>query len=106
MVKRCGLACVTGSQVLAAIKQFRDFKDVFSVSVTTNKGTVVYLNNATFSGGQATLGSVQDDTAVETAIKNARDESHNAFINPVASFDAQIRKDSNGSIIGIQFVQE
>ncbi len=97
---------VTGSQVLAAIKQFRDFKDVFSVSVTTNKGTVVYLNNATFSGGQATLGSVQDDTAVETAIKNARDESHNAFINPVASFDAQIRKDSNGSIIGIQFVQE
>ncbi len=97
---------VSGSQVLGAIKQFRDFKDVFSVRVTTNKGTVIYLNNASFSGSSVTLGSVQDDAAVESAIKNARDESNAAFINPVASFDAQVRKDSNGVISGIEFVQE
>ncbi len=97
---------VTGSQVVAALKQFRGFKDVFSISVTTNKGTIVYLNGASFSGSQVTLGAAQDDTAIETAIKNARDESHDAFINPVAGFDAQVRKDSNGVISGIEFVQE
>ncbi len=97
---------VSGAQVVAAIKSFREFKDIFSIRVTTNKGTVTYLNSASFSGSSVTVGSGHDDTTIENAIKSARDEANNAFINPVASFDAQIRKDSNGVISAIEFVQE
>ncbi len=97
---------VTGSQVVAAIKNFRSYKDVFSIRVTTNKGTVTYLNGATFSGSGVSLGSGHDDTTIENAIKDARDEANNAFINPVAGFDAQLRKDANGVISAIEFVQE
>ncbi len=97
---------VSGAQVVAAIKSFREFKDVFSIRVTTNKGTVTYLNGASFSGTTVTLGSAHDDGTVEDAIKSARDEANAAFINPVASFDSQVRKDSNGVISAIEFVQE
>ncbi len=97
---------VTGSQVVAAIKNFRDYKDVFSVRVTTNKGTVTYLNSASFSGSSVTIGSAQDDTTVENAIKDARDEANSSFINPVASFDAQVRRDANDVISAVEFVQK
>ncbi len=96
---------VSGSQVLAAIKSFREFSSTFSIQVTTNKATNTYLNSASFSGTTVTLGTKIADDAIETSIKNARDETSDAFINPVAIFDAQIRKDSNDVISGIIFVQ-
>ncbi len=97
---------VTGSQVVAAIKSFRAYKEAFSIRVTTNKGTVTYLNGASFSGSDVTIGSQHDDATIENAIKDARNEANAAFINPVASFDAQVRKDANDVISAIEFVQE
>lgn len=97
---------LSGSQVLGAIKSFREFSDVFSIRVTTNKGTTVYLNSATFSDASVTLGTAIADATTEGAIKNARTETNGAYINPVATFDSQIRKDANGVISGIEFTQE
>lgn len=96
---------VSGSQVISAIKNFRDNKDVVSIQVKTKKSTTVYLNSATFSAEAVTLGSAASDLAIETSIKNARDEKNSNYINPVANFDAQIRKDANGVISGIVFSQ-
>ncbi len=97
---------VSGSQVLAAIKSFREMSDTFSIEVTTKKGTNTYLNSASFSGTTVTLGAAIAEDAIETSIKNARDEAAAEFINPIAKFDAQIRKDSNNVVAGIVFVQE
>lgn len=97
---------VAGSQVLAAVKSFRESKEAFSIQVVTKKGTVTYLNSSGFSDGKVNLGSAHSDTDIETAIKKARDEKDNNYINPVAAFDAQIRKDTNGVIAGIVFTQQ
>lgn len=97
---------VTGSQVLSCIKNFREDKDIISIQVKTNKSTNVYLNSATFGNDNVTLGSAHDDSTVEKEIKEARDESNSKYINPVGKFDAQIRKDNNGVISGITFVQK
>ncbi|MCK8060834.1 MULTISPECIES: hypothetical protein [unclassified Fusibacter] len=97
---------VAGSQVLGCIKSFREASDTFGISVKTNKGTVIYLNDATFSGSGVSLGNAHTLADIETMIKEARDESDTAYINPVATFDAQIRKDSNGVVSGIVFSQE
>ncbi len=96
---------VTGAQVLAAIKSFREAKDIFAIQVTTNKGMTTYLNNASFSGGNVTIGTAASDSAIENSIKNARNQAQLTYINPVADFDAQIRKDANGVICGIVFNQ-
>ncbi len=97
---------VSGAEVLSAIKNFREQADVISVSVSTNKSTIVYLNNATFSDERVTLGTPQSVTQIENAIKDARTENSNNYINPVAKFDATLRKDANNVISGIVFIQE
>jgi hypothetical protein len=97
---------VAGSQVLGCIKSFREVSSTFGVSVTTKKGTLIYLNSASFNSESVTLASAHSASIIEGMIKSARDESSNAYINPVATFDAQIRKDSNGVISGVVFVQE
>lgn len=97
---------VTGSQVLSCIKNFRGEKDVVAIQVKTKKGTTVYLNTASFSADSVTLGSGHSDSVIENAIKDARNESDSKYINPVGSFDAQVRKDSNGVICGITFEQK
>ncbi len=97
---------VSGAQVLAAIKNFREAKDIFSIKVTTHKATKVYLNSANFNATDIELGSAFSAEAVELAIKEARDQSKQDFINPVAKFDAQLLKDSNDVIAGIVFIQE
>lgn len=97
---------VSGAEVVSAIKNFREDSEVMSISVSTKKTTVVYLNSASFDSDSVTLGEALDKSSIETQIKQARSESSDNYINPVAKFDAAIRKDSNGVISGIVFVQE
>lgn len=97
---------VSGSEVLSAIKNFRDKADVFGISVQTKKGTKVYLNNASFSDESVSIGSKHSVSSIESSIKEARTETSANYINPVAKFDATLRKDANGVISGIVFIQE
>ncbi len=96
---------VTGADVISCIKKFRENAEVFSVQVTTKKGTTVYLNSADFSGEHVILGEKRSETDIEANIKNARTESSNEYINPVASFDAFLKKDSNGVVSAVVFEQ-
>ncbi len=96
---------VTGADVLSCIKKFRDKSDVFAVQVSTNKGTVKYLNSADVSKEKVTLGSAHSSSQIESDIKAARTETSNAYINPVATFDAVLKKDSNGVISAVVFTQ-
>ncbi len=97
---------VTGAEVLSSIKKYRDKADLVSVSVTTNKGSNTYLNSASFSDEEVTLGSAKTGSDIEKEIAEARKESSDNYINPVAKFDAKIRRDKNDVIAGIVFTQE
>ncbi len=97
---------VTGAEVLSAIKNFRDKAESISISVTTNKSNAIYLNSATFSDESVSLASAKSVSDIEAEIKNARTESSNTYINPVAKFDANLRRDENDVICGIVFIQE
>lgn len=97
---------VVGSQVMSAIRSFKSEGATVAISVTTKRSSVIYLNAATFAADLVTLGTVQSATDVDNAIKNARNEAHTAYINPVAKFDARVKKDQNGVVSGIVFIQE
>lgn len=97
---------VSGAEVLSAIKNYRDKSDTFAISVTTNKSTSVYLNNASFGDELVTLGKAIDAKSTEDQIKEARSEDGTKYINPIAKFDSALRKDKNGVIAGIIFTQE
>ncbi len=97
---------ITGAEVLSAIKKYRDKAEQISVSVTTNKGSNIYLNSAKFTDDTVTLGNAKTGSEIEKDIEEARKESSNNYINPVAKFDAKIRRDENNVIAGIIFTQE
>ncbi len=97
---------VTGAEVLSAIKNYRDKAELISVSVTTNKGNNTYLNSASFTDDNVSLGSAKSSGDIETEIAEARKESSANYINPVAKFDAKIKRDENDVIAGIVFTQE
>ncbi len=97
---------VTGAEVLSAIKKYRDKAELISVSVTTNKGNNTYLNSASFTDDKVSLGSAKSSGDIETEIAAARKEASANYINPVAKFDAKIRRDENDVIAGIVFTQE
>ncbi len=96
---------VTGADVISCIKKFREKSDVFAVKVSTKKGSITYLNSANLSGETVTLGLSYDKSRIEADIKEARTESSESYINPVASFDASLKKDSNGVISAVEFIQ-
>lgn len=97
---------VSGAEVLSAIKNYRDKSASFAISVTTKKGSYIYLNNASFGDELVSLGSAIDSKNTEEQIKLARNESEASYINPIAKFDSALRKDENGVIAGIVFTQE
>lgn len=72
------------------------------IEVKTKKSTTTYLNNGSV-GDTVNLGTGKDDKAIESQIKDARNERSQNYINPVGKFDAQIRKDENGVISGIVY---
>lgn len=97
---------VSGAEVLSAIKKFRDHSAEISISVTTKKEKKIYLNAASFSDDFVSLGSAKSKKDIEKDIEEARKESSSSYINPVAKFDAKIKRDKNEVIAGIVFTQE
>ncbi len=96
---------VTGADVLSCIKKYREKADVFSIRVVTKKTSTTYLNAATFNDDGVVIGSAKTASTIEGSIKDARMESSFSYINPVAVFDASLRKDGNGVISAVEFVQ-
>ncbi len=97
---------VTGAEVLSAIKKFREKADTIAINVTTNKENKIYLNSASFTDVAVSLGAAKSITDIEKDIEGAREESSSSYINPVAKFDAKIRRDENNVIAGLVFTQE
>ncbi len=96
---------VTGADVLSCIKKYREKSDVFAVKVVTKKTSTVYLNTATINENGVVVGSAKTPSSIEASIKDARTESSFSYINPVAVFDASLKKDGNGVISAVEFVQ-
>lgn len=95
-------ATVTGSQVLSAIKTFKN-GDVY-VEVDNGSGTPIpYVLESATAGAKK-----QSDEVYATALKNAKDKSSTTtYITPAAQFIGQVvRDDKNGAIIGITFTKE
>ena len=87
---------VSGSEVLNAIKKFKD--EEISVKVVTSKSTTYYnysLDTSEKNIENKSTSSVAD--AKKTASKN--------YINPNGKFEGEIIRDSNDYIIGICFTQ-
>lgn len=87
---------VNGSEVLNALKEFKD--DEICLRVITNKATTDYYyklksDNALESGGSDDLGP-------------AKEKTENQYINPSAKFEAEVVRDSNDTITGIVFDQQ
>lgn len=97
---------VVGTQVMSALRGFKQDADVLAISVTTKKSQTTYLNSATFAADAVSLGTAQSKATIDLHIKNARDSSHATYINPLAKFEARVLADQNGVIAGITFVQK
>ncbi len=97
---------VTGADVYSCIKSFRNRAESFAIKVTTKKQTTVYLNDATITSESVTIGKKHSNLKIESDIKSARTETSKTYMNKSAVFDANIRRDKNGVISAIVFVQE
>lgn len=87
---------VNGSEVLNALKEFKD--DEICLRVITNRGTTDYYytlgtNNVLGTGGTNDLGPTKEKTG-------------DKYINPSAKFEAEVRRDANDTITGIVFDQQ
>lgn len=97
---------VAGTQVMSALRGFKDDSDVLAISVTTKKAHTIYFNSATITQDAVTLGTAHSKSIIDAAIKNARDNGHASYVNPLATFDARVLKDQNGVVAAITFVQK
>ncbi|MHA0855271.1 ABC transporter permease [Paenibacillus sp. CMAA1364] len=99
---------VSGSQVLNALRKFKD-KEQFGVEVRTGKNTtgswyferINTLNNP----GESDYGSVMN-TGATGQITRASNESENDYVNPSGKFEAQVVKDNSNVIRAITFKQK
>lgn len=93
-------ATVTGSQVLSAIKTFKN-GDVY-VEVNNGSGTETYVLSSNTAGAEA---DTEDAYAEKiTAAKNKKNTDK--YITPSAQFTGKVVRDSaNGAIIGVSFTK-
>jgi uncharacterized membrane protein len=98
---------VSGSMVLNLIKEHQDKSGSFVIQVTTLKSSnVQYISTGTVSADFVVSGLTSVAMAtVKSGIKNAKTETHNNYISPVAKFYAQVAKDANGHIRAVLVTQ-
>lgn len=87
---------VSGSEVLSAVNRFKT--DDISIKVTTKKSVTYY--NRVLTNSDTELG-----TTSSAAIKDAQDILSLYYINQRATFTGEVKRDANGTPIGISFVQ-
>lgn len=99
-------AKTSGADVVSAIKLYADQTGDFIISVKTKTSSTTYISGGSISNGTVSSLSEMQRTAIDAQIKNANDSSHSYYINPTASFYAQLAYDQNDVIKGIVFTQE
>lgn len=97
---------VNGTDVVSAIRKFKDKSDAFSIQVETKKSTVIYLNSATFTANEVTIGTAKTEDEYKKALNEARESSNTNYINPIAKFNSELLRDKNKVISGIIFKQD
>ncbi len=100
-------AKTSGADVLSAIKLYADQSGEFIISVKTKASTNVYVSGGSISTDN-TVGDLSQKSRgdIDKQIKAANDSKNNAYINPTASFYAQLVYDKNEVIKGITFEQQ
>ena len=100
-------AKTSGADVLSAIKLYADQSGEFIISVKTKSSTNVYVSGGSISADN-TVGdlNLKSRGEIDNQIKAANDSKSNAYINPTASFYAQLVYDKNEVIKGITFEQQ
>lgn len=99
-------AKTSGADVISAIKLYADQTGDFIISVKTKTSSATYISGGSIANGKVSSLSEMQRTAIDAQIKNANDSSHSHYINPTASFYAQLAYDQNDVIKGITFTQE
>ena len=99
-------AKTSGADVLSAIKLYADQSGDFIISVKTKTGASTYISSGSISNGTVSSLSTMNRSAIDLQIKNANDSTNSNYINPTATFYAQLAYDSNEVIKGISFTQE
>lgn len=99
-------AKTSGADVISAIKRFTDQTGEIIISVKTKTGTATYVSSGSISGGVVSGVSALSRSVIDGQIKNANDSKNSQYINPTATFYAQLAYDQNDVIKGISFTQE
>lgn len=87
---------VSGSEIINVIQKFE--KSELGILVKTKKSTVCYgylLDEA--------KKALKEKSSAK--VKDAKETTNQAYINPNAQFDAQVIRDENETIIGLSFIQ-
>ena len=87
---------VSGSEVLNAIKKFKD--EEISVKVVTSKSTTYY--NYSLDTSEKNI-----ENKSTSSVTDAKKAASKNYINPNGKFEGEIIRDSNDYIIGICFTQ-
>lgn len=92
-------ATVTGSQVLSAIKTFKN-GDIY-IKVSNGSGDAFYI----FRSDSVEAGNKQSDEDYSTAVAAAKNKGNSeTYITPSAQFQGKVaRDDKNGAIVGLIF---
>lgn len=99
-------AKTSGADVLSAIKLYADQSGDFIITVKTKTGSATYISGGSISSGVVGSLSKKNRTEIDNQIKSANDSTNTNYINPTASFYAQLAYDANDVIKGITFSQE
>lgn len=99
-------AKTSGADVISAIKLFSDQTGEIIISVKTKTSTNNYVSSGSISNGTVSGLSAMTRSAIDNQIKNANDSTGSSYINPTATFYAQLAYDKNDVIKGITFTQE
>ncbi len=88
---------VSGSEVINVIRKFSD--EMIGIKVQTKKNTSFY--NYQFSESDGSLGTVSLND-----VKRAQTPTSVNYINPTGRFLGAVVRDANGTITGLEFVQQ
>lgn len=102
-------ATISGSQVLNIINEVWSQTDKIAIRVVTkaNAAGTVYCTNGTYTAaGSATLGTVNTNSAQSTLVSAAKTKGNSAYITPTGKFLGEVCRDTNESIVMINFVQQ
>lgn len=91
---------VSGSEIIYAIKSFKE--DYIGVQVITgkNSGGTWYGYNVSISSGVASIGAKSS-----ASLSQALNETSNEYINTGGKFIGKVYRDANGTIAAVTFTQ-